>query len=97
MDLASASVFLDFDGTMTVVDSGVHLLERLSADRSWQAIDELYAAGAIGRRAVRQGTAGRVVRGECRRLRRIRHVGRRSFRPLPVGSSEGPLRPLFRE
>ena len=50
MDLALTSVFLDFDGTMTVVDSGVHLLERLSADRSWQAIDELYAAGAIGSR-----------------------------------------------
>ena len=50
MDLASASVFLDFDGTMTVVDSGVHLLERLSGDNSWLAIDELYGAGAIGSR-----------------------------------------------
>jgi 2-hydroxy-3-keto-5-methylthiopentenyl-1-phosphate phosphatase len=50
MDLASASVFLDFDGTMTVVDSGVHLLERLGGDGSWLAIDELYAAGAIGSR-----------------------------------------------
>jgi len=50
MDLAAASVFLDFDGTMTVVDSGVHLLERLSRDSSWLAIDELYGAGAIGSR-----------------------------------------------
>src|SRR5947207_7113777 len=50
MDLAAASVFLDFDGTMTVVDSGVHLLERLSGDNSWLAIDELYGAGAIGSR-----------------------------------------------
>ena len=50
MDLASASVFLDFDGTMTVVDSGVHLLERLTDDNSWRAIDELYGAGAIGSR-----------------------------------------------
>jgi HAD superfamily phosphoserine phosphatase-like hydrolase len=50
MDLASASVFLDFDGTMTVVDSGVHLLRRLSKDGSWESIDELYAAGAIGSR-----------------------------------------------
>jgi 2-hydroxy-3-keto-5-methylthiopentenyl-1-phosphate phosphatase len=49
MDLASASVFLDFDGTMTVVDSGVHLLQRLG-DSSWLPIDELYAAGAIGSR-----------------------------------------------
>jgi HAD superfamily phosphoserine phosphatase-like hydrolase len=50
VDLASASVFLDFDGTMTVVDSGVHLLERLTDDSSWLAVDELYAAGAIGSR-----------------------------------------------
>ncbi|MBV9411675.1 MAG: HAD-IB family phosphatase [Acidimicrobiia bacterium] len=49
MDLASASVFLDFDGTMTVVDSGVHLLQRLGDD-SWLSIDELYSAGAIGSR-----------------------------------------------
>ena len=50
MDLASASVFLDFDGTMTVVDSGVHLLERLTEGNSWLAVDELYVAGAIGSR-----------------------------------------------
>ncbi len=50
MDLASASVFLDFDGTMTVVDSGVHLLERFNADSTWRTIDELYGAGAIGSR-----------------------------------------------
>jgi len=50
VDLASASVFLDFDGTMTVVDSGVHLLERLTVDSSWLALDQLYGAGAIGSR-----------------------------------------------
>jgi HAD superfamily phosphoserine phosphatase-like hydrolase len=50
VDLASASVFLDFDGTMTVVDSGVHLLERLTDDKAWLAIDELYGTGAIGSR-----------------------------------------------
>jgi len=50
VDLASASVFLDFDGTLTLVDSGVHLLERLGRDGSWEAIDELYAAGAVGSR-----------------------------------------------
>lgn len=50
MDLASASVFLDFDGTMTLVDSGVHLLERLNPDGAWVAVDELYGAGAIGSR-----------------------------------------------
>jgi 2-hydroxy-3-keto-5-methylthiopentenyl-1-phosphate phosphatase len=50
VDLASASVFLDFDGTMTLVDSGVYLLEQLSGDDTWMAVDELYAAGAIGSR-----------------------------------------------
>lgn len=50
MDLASASVFLDFDGTMTLVDSGVHLLERLTPDGAWVTVDELYGAGAIGSR-----------------------------------------------
>jgi HAD superfamily phosphoserine phosphatase-like hydrolase len=50
VDLALASVFLDFDGTMTLVDTGVHLLERLGDDSAWLAIDELYAAGAIGSR-----------------------------------------------
>src|SRR3954447_23826891 len=35
---------------MTVVDTGVHLLERLTGDNGWVAIDELYAAGAIGSR-----------------------------------------------
>lgn len=50
MELASVSVFLDFDGTMTVVDSGVHVLERLGGDSSWRAVDELYGAGAIGSR-----------------------------------------------
>src|SRR3954451_20236158 len=35
---------------MTVVDTGVHLLERLAGDNAWLAIDDLYAAGAIGSR-----------------------------------------------
>jgi 2-hydroxy-3-keto-5-methylthiopentenyl-1-phosphate phosphatase len=50
VDLASASVFLDFDGTLTVADTGVHLLETLAADGSWREIDGLYAGGAIGSR-----------------------------------------------
>jgi len=49
VDLASSTVFLDFDVTLTVADSGVHLLERLGA-ASWRQIDDLYARGAIGSR-----------------------------------------------
>ncbi len=47
--MAQASVFVDFDGTLTVYDTGVHLLERL-ATGDWRRIDELYASGAIGSR-----------------------------------------------
>jgi 2,3-diketo-5-methylthio-1-phosphopentane phosphatase len=48
-DLSAASVFLDFDGTITTADTGVHLLERLATD-DWRAIDDEYGAGAIGSR-----------------------------------------------
>ena len=37
LDLARASVFLDFDGTVTLADTGVHALERLASDR-WREI-----------------------------------------------------------
>ena len=49
LDLARAAVFLDFDGTVSTADIGVHLLERLGAD-GWRAISDEYAAGAIGSR-----------------------------------------------
>jgi HAD superfamily phosphoserine phosphatase-like hydrolase len=50
VDLTSASVFLDFDGTLTVADTGVHLLEVLAKDGAWRGVDDLYAAGVIGSR-----------------------------------------------
>jgi 2-hydroxy-3-keto-5-methylthiopentenyl-1-phosphate phosphatase len=49
VDLSTVSVFLDFDGTITTVDTGVHLLERLST-ADWRAVDDEYASGAIGSR-----------------------------------------------
>jgi 2-hydroxy-3-keto-5-methylthiopentenyl-1-phosphate phosphatase len=49
LDLARTSVFLDFDGTITTADSGVHLLERL-ARPEWRAISEAYARDEIGSR-----------------------------------------------
>jgi 2-hydroxy-3-keto-5-methylthiopentenyl-1-phosphate phosphatase len=42
-------VFLDFDGTISTVDIGVHLLEQVGAP-GWQAIGAEYAAGEIGSR-----------------------------------------------
>ncbi|MGN6472319.1 MAG: HAD-IB family phosphatase [Mycobacteriales bacterium] len=44
-----ASVFLDFDGTVTTYDTGLHLLERLARDE-WRAIEDRYLSGEIGSR-----------------------------------------------
>jgi 2-hydroxy-3-keto-5-methylthiopentenyl-1-phosphate phosphatase len=48
-DLARASVFLDFDGTITEADTGVHVLGRL-APPGWRAISDAYGRGEIGSR-----------------------------------------------
>ena len=49
LDLSRAAVFLDFDGTVTEHDSGVHLLDRL-APREWRDIGDAYERGVIGSR-----------------------------------------------
>ncbi len=49
IDLLRASVFLDFDGTITVRDVGVHILERVGTG-DWREIDARYARGEIGSR-----------------------------------------------
>ncbi|MEI8002123.1 MAG: HAD-IB family phosphatase [Actinomycetes bacterium] len=49
VDLANTTVFLDFDGTITLIDTGVHLLER-HAPPAWRAIDDEFRRGAIGGR-----------------------------------------------
>ena len=49
IDLRSASVFLDFDGTISLADTGVHLLDRLVGD-AWHPIEDLYDNGEIGSR-----------------------------------------------
>ncbi len=49
LDLPTTAVFLDFDGTISTTDVGVHLLERLGAPE-WRAVDAEYAAGEIGSR-----------------------------------------------
>jgi 2,3-diketo-5-methylthio-1-phosphopentane phosphatase len=50
LDLARTAVFLDFDGTVTMADVGVHLLERTAAPDGWRALDEQFARGEIGSR-----------------------------------------------
>ena len=49
LDLAGASVFFDFDGTISTRDIGVHLLERLAVG-DWRAIGDRFASGEIGSR-----------------------------------------------
>ena len=49
LDLARTSVFLDFDGTISEADTGVHLMERL-APTEWEAIGDAYRRGEIGSR-----------------------------------------------
>lgn len=49
VDLPYASVFLDFDGTISTADIGLHLLERLGAP-GWQEISAAYERGEIGSR-----------------------------------------------
>ena len=53
IDLARASVFLDFDGTISTSDVGVHLLDRY-AD-GWVDYDDKFAAGLIGSRECMAG------------------------------------------
>lgn len=49
LDLSRTSVFLDYDGTITEADTGVHLLERL-APPAWRDLSDAYARGDIGSR-----------------------------------------------
>ncbi|MEY2398916.1 MAG: 2-hydroxy-3-keto-5-methylthiopentenyl-phosphate phosphatase [Actinomycetota bacterium] len=49
LDLSNTSVFFDFDGTITLDDVGVYLLEEFAAD-GWVELDEQYKAGALGSR-----------------------------------------------
>jgi HAD superfamily phosphoserine phosphatase-like hydrolase len=49
-DLTETTVFLDFDGTVTTTDTGVHLLSRLVDESVWHPVERAYVAGSIGSR-----------------------------------------------
>ena len=49
LDLSRTSVFIDFDGTITTVDVGVHVLTRAAPD-DWRAIDDQFRRGVIDSR-----------------------------------------------
>ena len=67
--LAETSVFLDFDGTITPVDGGVHLLERLG-DPGWRDLDDAFARGELGGREVTERQWAMLPRDE-RLLREV--------------------------
>jgi 2-hydroxy-3-keto-5-methylthiopentenyl-1-phosphate phosphatase len=48
-ELATTSVFFDFDGTISRTGVGVHLLKRLG-DPAWREIDDAYIRGEMGSR-----------------------------------------------
>ena len=50
IDLANTTVFLDFDGTITTADVGMHLLEHTAPHGAWWELHEQYERGEIGSR-----------------------------------------------
>ena len=67
-------MFLDFDGTVTVADTGVHVLERL-ARPEWREISDAYARGEIGSRECLIDEWDLVPRDEARVRAVVAEVG----------------------
>jgi 2-hydroxy-3-keto-5-methylthiopentenyl-1-phosphate phosphatase len=69
LDLAQASVFLDFDGTISTVDVGMHLLERAGSPEWWE-LHEQYERGEIGSREC-VGGQWALIEGDHETLRAV--------------------------
>ncbi|MEX1009477.1 MAG: HAD-IB family phosphatase [Acidimicrobiia bacterium] len=69
LDLSRTSVFLDFDGTISTRDVGMHLLERAGAPEWWE-LHEQYERGEIGSRECIHDQWG-LVTGDEAALRAI--------------------------
>ena len=82
IDLALASVFLDFDGTITLEDTGLYLLERL-ASPEWHEIEDRYVAGEIGSR--------QCMAGEWATLPHDRALAEAVVAEVPLDEGFGPL------
>lgn len=83
-DLASTSVFFDFDGTISTTDIGVHILERLAHD-GWRDLDRAYAAGVIGSRECMRR------QWECIPASVSEDQRRAAAREVPLDPAFGPL------
>ena len=88
LDLASCTVFLDFDGTITPADTGVHLLERLG-DPAWREIDAAYDRGELGSRE--------VVARQWELLPKDEGLLRTTAAEVPLDPATGPLIDGLRE
>jgi len=73
VDLERSAVFVDFDGTITQTDTGVHLLERLGAPE-WRDISDAYARGEIGSRECLLDEWDLLPRDETRLRAAVREV-----------------------
>jgi 2-hydroxy-3-keto-5-methylthiopentenyl-1-phosphate phosphatase len=82
VDLASATVFLDFDGTITPTDTGMHLLDRLG-DPAWREVDAAYDRGELGSRE--------VVQRQWDMLPHDADLLRRTAAEVPLDPATGPL------
>ncbi len=75
-------MFLDFDGTITLDDTGVYLLEQL-ASAEWHELEERYVGGDIGSRECMTREWALLRRDRRRVEETVREVGLDDgFRPL---------------
>ncbi len=79
---------MDFDGTITTSDTGLHLLERL-APAAWRTIEAAYVAGEIGSRA--------CMTAQWALLERDRERIEAVTREVPLDEGFEPLVGLLRE
>ena len=85
--LETTSVFLDFDGTISVADTGVHVLERLGGPE-WFELERRYVAGEIGSRE--------CMLGEWAALPRDRRCVEETVAEVPLDDGLLPLVELLR-
>ena len=70
LDLATTTLFVDFDGTITATDTAVHLLNRMVGDR-WQVFEAPYRRGEIGSRECMASQWALIERGDPEAIKAI--------------------------
>ena len=89
LDLSRTAVFLDFDGTISTVDSGRYVMEKL-APAEWHEVAEAYRRGEIGSRECLLDEWDLLPKDEAQLRAVAREVPIDSgFEPLLAGLREG--------